>query len=213
MGGRKGMRTGGHNAKPLATLLKTSRFAPGTRGDRKEAEAEVATSKTSPLPSAPEWLTPFAREEWDRLVGNLHERGLLDARAVSVFASYCEAVATLRKSLAAMKVAVESAQEALEIPPPPPSRKTRKLEKLEYARMRARARETIASEGEIVNGHRNPNSVIASKARDQIRSFAVEFGLSASTAARIFFNNKGEKDNPDRRDFPIGLDDANSEGA
>jgi len=46
--------------------------------------------------AAPSWLSPEAKKEWKRLLPELKRAGLFSVPDRSVFASYCEAVATLK---------------------------------------------------------------------------------------------------------------------
>ncbi len=47
---------------------------------------------------APEWLSPYAREEWDVVAPQLDRLGMLETVGAACLAGYCEAVSTLRQA-------------------------------------------------------------------------------------------------------------------
>lgn len=56
------------------------------------ADASAATSLT-----APEWLTEFARREWDRVMPILTERRILTDADIGGLENYCIAIGTVRE--------------------------------------------------------------------------------------------------------------------
>ena len=55
--------------------------------------AEAGESRVAGVPEKPDWLLPAAAEEWDRLLPELAERGLVDGLNWGLFAGYCTAYA------------------------------------------------------------------------------------------------------------------------
>src|SRR4051812_10915124 len=72
--------------KPKPAHLKLLEGNPGKRRVPNEPRA-VSTA----MPVAPEFLTPEARAEWDRVVTQLHPMGVLAEIDVSPLAAYCQA--------------------------------------------------------------------------------------------------------------------------
>lgn len=79
--------------RPLPTQLKVLRGNPGKRalnGDEpRHADASIVP---------PEYLSEYAREEWQRLAPQLSRLGMLTVADVSTFAALCEAVANFRSA-------------------------------------------------------------------------------------------------------------------
>lgn len=89
MAGRKGR-------PPKPTHLKVIEGNPGKR--------RLAPSVKAPpqKPRAPEWLTPYAKTTWRRLVPLLDDLGVLSAVDRDTIAGYCEAVSTFKSATEAI---------------------------------------------------------------------------------------------------------------
>jgi P27 family predicted phage terminase small subunit len=59
---------------------------------RRPIPHEIQPTVTSEPPLPPSWLDERARQEWQRLSGELHRLGLLTVLDHSVFAAYCGSV-------------------------------------------------------------------------------------------------------------------------
>jgi len=78
--------------KPMPTHLKLLRGNPGKRPIRPEPQP----LRTEQVPDAPNFLTGYARDEWDRVAPELHRIGLLTVLDIAALAAYCVAYATWR---------------------------------------------------------------------------------------------------------------------
>lgn len=82
-------------AAPAALKLLTGR-SPGRDSGGREVNPGPAFVRVPP--EAPEWLTPEARAEWDRVLPGLSRLDLLKPEDRAALAAYCEAWATFRKA-------------------------------------------------------------------------------------------------------------------
>ena len=73
--------------RAMPVRLKLLRGNPG----RRPVRATFEPPRPPKPPSPPEFLTGYAREEWDRIAPGLHLFGLLCALDVMPLAAYCEA--------------------------------------------------------------------------------------------------------------------------
>lgn len=80
-------------AAPAQLKLLTGR-SPGRDSGGREVNPGPAFVRVPP--EAPEWLTPEARAEWDRVLPGLSRLDLLKPEDRAALASYCEAWATFR---------------------------------------------------------------------------------------------------------------------
>jgi len=81
----------GRTAKPAIVHLVN-----GNPGRKKQAALhDDVNTPAVPVgaPPKPDWLTPLAAEEWDRVVPDLLTLGLISTLDMMALASYCEAVA------------------------------------------------------------------------------------------------------------------------
>ena len=83
------MRSG---PRPKPAELKVLAGNPGKRRLPKQKAKPAAGAV------APEWLTPYARKEWERIAALLKPLGLLTDVDVIALAAYCEAVSIFRKA-------------------------------------------------------------------------------------------------------------------
>jgi P27 family predicted phage terminase small subunit len=75
------------------------------------AEPQPAMSSEPPL--APEWLPLYARQEWERLAGELHRLRLLTILDHAVFGGYCVAYGMWRMATEAEAAAGEDVKPVL----------------------------------------------------------------------------------------------------
>jgi P27 family predicted phage terminase small subunit len=136
------------------TVLKLIRGNPGQRSLNKR---EPQPTLPAEPPGAPETLTGFARQEWDRIIVELYRLKLVTAGDIYPLAAYCEAFKR-------WKTAVRTLDEMAELDPV----------------MKGQIVKTQS-------GGAAPNPVlqIADKAaRDMVR-YAAEFGLTPASRSRI----------------------------
>lgn len=85
-----------------------------TRKGAKPYEGKKVPEFEREMPEMPEFLTAYAKREWNRLVPALHAVGILAGVDAGLLASYCEAVSTLKAATDDVKrrgVMVASARE------------------------------------------------------------------------------------------------------
>ncbi|MFJ1581772.1 phage terminase small subunit P27 family [Streptomyces sp. NPDC088197] len=85
----------GRTAQPAALKLIKGR-APGKDSAGRPVNSGPAFKRLPP--DAPEWLTPEARAEWDRVLPGLARLDLLKPEDAAALAAYCEAWATFREA-------------------------------------------------------------------------------------------------------------------
>ena len=124
-------------------------------------------NEPNPLPIAPEcpnWLLDEAKKEWNRLAPELERLGLLTIIDKAAFAGYCQ-------SYAKWKAAEEFIKK---------NGTTYRIPKTDKS-------------GKVVSVYiaSFPEVVIANQSLNQIKAFAVEFGLTPSSRGRIYL--PGEK--------------------
>jgi P27 family predicted phage terminase small subunit len=146
------MGTRGPPAKP--THLKLLRGNPGCRALNQH---EPRPGLLANPPPPPDTLTGYARDEWDRIIGELYHLKLVTAVDIHPLAAYCEAYKR-------WKTAVRTLDEMAERDPV----------------MRGQIVKTQSG-----GAAPNPIVMIADKAaRDMVR-FAGEFGLTPAARSRI----------------------------
>ncbi|OKO77247.1 phage terminase small subunit P27 family [Bradyrhizobium sp. AS23.2] len=127
----------------------------GNPGKRRLRPEPQPTVEAEP-PAPPDWLSAYAREEWLRAGPQLHHLRLLSVLDIGPFAAYCEAYSTWR-----------TAAEAL-------------------ARF---AERDDATRGLLIKSSEGPKTNplvrIASRAAEDMVSFASQFGLTPVARARI----------------------------
>ncbi|QIP12241.1 phage terminase small subunit P27 family [Spirosoma aureum] len=88
-------------AKPIPTALKS---LTGTlRTDRMNSH-EPPVSPLPELPAPPDWLNPWARDEWVLVAGWLHSVGLLTATDQSIIGAYCQQLGIFREAEEQLKL-------------------------------------------------------------------------------------------------------------
>jgi P27 family predicted phage terminase small subunit len=65
-------------------------------GNRSRTEIPVEAPVAKGMPTPPEWLSPLARQAWDRVAPDLHGAGLLALSDGEAFAAYCQTWAAWR---------------------------------------------------------------------------------------------------------------------
>ena len=78
--------------KPKPTAIKEHHGNPGKRPLNKKEPKFAGT------PKCPVWLSPIAKEEWDRIISLTAEMELVRAVDQSVLAAYCQAYARWRQA-------------------------------------------------------------------------------------------------------------------
>jgi P27 family predicted phage terminase small subunit len=149
--------------QPQPTALRILRGNPGKRALPKN---EIQPIFCAGIPSAPEWLPPYAKEEWDRICKQLLPLGLLSELDFGPLAAYCEAYSRWR-------IAVEAL------------RKMGENEELTKALL-------LKKNGLPIQ---NPLAVICSKAGAEMVRYAGEFGMSPAARASIAATPVGEVPN------------------
>lgn len=84
--------------KPIPTRLKVITGNPGKRPLNKLEPRPLASA-----PTCPDWLSPDAKEQWDALLPELDEVGLLTKIDVSAYTALCEAWALLKQASQALQ--------------------------------------------------------------------------------------------------------------
>lgn len=144
---------GSRGPQPLPTQLKLIRGNPGREVlNRHEPQPRLAPD----VPVAPDYLTPYAREEWDRIITEIYRLKLVTIVDVTALTAYCETYSlwrTAKDAIAAM-AAHDTLTKGLMVKTP-----------------------NGVSANPLV-------SVAQSAARDLIR-FAAEFGLTPVARSRI----------------------------
>jgi P27 family predicted phage terminase small subunit len=79
--------------KPVPPYLKLLRGNPGKR----EIKPGLPVDRPTEVPE-PQFLSPYAREEWTRLAGEMARLGCLSTIDFTLFATYCEAVSEWRNA-------------------------------------------------------------------------------------------------------------------
>lgn len=80
--------------KPTPLHLKLIRGNPG----KHPLHAEPVPTPTATVPDAPQFLAPYAVDEWNRVAPDLHRLGLLTPLDLTCFAAYCQSFARWRTS-------------------------------------------------------------------------------------------------------------------
>jgi P27 family predicted phage terminase small subunit len=76
---------------------------------------EPEPTPVDPSTSAPTWLSPLAREEWDRLAPELVSLGLLTVLDVAPLAGFCECYSTWRTAKEQIDAAIASSPVGLSL--------------------------------------------------------------------------------------------------
>jgi P27 family predicted phage terminase small subunit len=139
--------------KPVPTHLRVLRGNPGQRRLHPEIEPDIAAD----IPEPPEFLMPVAKDEWRRIVVELHRLGLLTLVDERPFAAYCQAYG---RWVAAEKLIARMAAD----------------EPLTGGLMIENTRGTAIT---------NPLVVIAKHAASDMVKYAAEFGFTPSARARV----------------------------
>lgn len=130
--------------------------------ERREQEDAV---RARPLrPSAPEYLSPYARECWDRLVPELEHLGLLTVLDGPALEFACDTYAAARYALDEMRAKKADGS---------PDKRTKKLETVDVDRSHSGNTKT------------SPAFRNYMQASAQFRAWCVEFGLSPSARASL----------------------------
>jgi len=91
---------GPHGPRPIPTHLKVLRGNPGKqRLNREEPEPMLPPAP----PEAPEYLTSYARAEWERIVTELYWLKLLTVFDIHPLAAYCQAYHSWRMAIEKLK--------------------------------------------------------------------------------------------------------------
>lgn len=138
--------------KPKPTVLK---LVTGNPGRRKLNAAEAKLPPARPKP--PEWLNDIAQAEWDRIIGELYEGGLMTNVDTYALCAYCMAVARWRMAEQALKRMGDQ-------------------DPTNHAFM------VRTSKGTAIQ---NPLVGIANQARDAMVRLAAEFGMTPSARSRV----------------------------
>lgn len=88
----------GKGRKPKPTALKVLE---GNPGKRPLNEFEPQPSKE--IPECPEWLSPEAKEEWNRIAPELNRLGILTYVDMAALAGYCESWAQYQRAIKYMQ--------------------------------------------------------------------------------------------------------------
>ena len=140
--------------RPVPTHLKLLR---GNPGHEKLNTDEPQPQQAPDIPPAPDWLTGYAFDEWDRIVTELYRLRLLTVVDIQPLAAYCQAYKRWRM-----------AEEALE-------------------RMGEKDLMThgLILKGRSGNAVENPLAITAHKAAMAMVRYASEFGLTPAARSRI----------------------------
>lgn len=154
---------------PKPTPIKL-RLITGNRGNKKIQPDPVQLSVL--IPEAPEFLTGYAKEEWDRITQILYATGIITKADLSTLVSYCQSWSIFKTASIAMKEAAEADPTTFGLL-------------------------NVTTNGNIVQ---NPLVGIANKAANDMVRYAVEFGLTPSARARIG-GTVTEKEDPAEKFF------------
>jgi P27 family predicted phage terminase small subunit len=144
------------NLKLLAGTARRHRLNP------QEPRPEIA------CPEAPDHLTPFARLEWDRVVGEMVGLGMMTELDRAALAAYCQAYGRW--------VAAEGA--------------------LARMAMRDAVTEGLILRTTSGNAIQNPLVGAANKAMADMVRYAAEFGFTPSARTRVTALGAGDEDDP-----------------
>lgn len=147
--------------RPKPTKLK---LIEGNPGKRKLPKNEV--DPVSCLPSPPEHLDEYAKEEWARLADGMHAIGILYAVDVATFAAYCTSYSIWRRANEERKKRIEKNGQLSGL--------------IDVAR-------TGGAIQNILVG-------ISNKAAADMVMYAKEFGMTPQARARLGEVNTGSKD-------------------
>tara|TARA_Y100001001_G_scaffold163842_1_gene194059 strand:+ start:1672 stop:2199 length:528 start_codon:yes stop_codon:yes gene_type:complete len=89
-----GNANSGRTGKPA--IVHVINGNPGRKSKAALHDALDAPAVPVGAPPKPDWLTPFAAEEWDRVLPDLMTLGLVATLDMMALTSYCEAVADYR---------------------------------------------------------------------------------------------------------------------
>ena len=157
--------TAASGRKPKPTALK---IIEGNRGRRPLNDREPQPRAVAP--EKPEWLTPFASAEWDRLAEEMAQvPGWLTAVDRAVLAAYCQAYGRWQQAEMAVS---EHGQVFLKIFIDP-------------------------SGTEHIEPKARPEVKIAKDERAAMKGFAVELGITPAARARIHVGPSGDGDGDD----------------
>jgi P27 family predicted phage terminase small subunit len=81
-------------SRRIPTHLKILRGNPGHQ--KLEPAREPRPALAPEPPEAPDFLSPYAREEWRRVIGEAHRLRLVTALDVQIFGAYCDAYSRWR---------------------------------------------------------------------------------------------------------------------
>lgn len=146
--------------KPKATKLEIIEGNPSKRPLKKEPDV------SSDIPTPPDHLDAYAREEWERLAPGLHVLGLLYQVDRAVFAAYCAAYSRWR-----------TAEEALQ----------------EKGKLRpGGASSALTSRSSRGSLTKSPYVRISEESAKAMVKYAAEFGFTPSARARLAVSPAGE---------------------
>lgn len=134
-------------------------------GRRDEASREPQFSQPAELPDPPVYLSGYAREEWDRVIGDLYSTGVYTNVDETMLAAYCMAFSRWVRA------------------------------ELDLEKMAAVDPQTHGVLMKTTNGNaiQNPLVGVASTARRDMQRLAAEFGLTPSSRTQIN-SGRGEND-------------------
>jgi P27 family predicted phage terminase small subunit len=130
----------------------------GNKGKRPLPQYEPAPPPE--MPSCPDFLSAYAREEWHRVAETLHKVGTLSQIDQSMLAAYCMAFAHWRHA-------------------------EEDLERMAQADANTHAAVIRTKQGNLIQ---NPLVGVANTARRDMQRLAAEFGLSPSARTQIDAN-------------------------
>lgn len=150
----------------------------------KPREVEAPTIDPSLIPVAPDWLGAYAKEEWERVVGELYFSGTLAPADVSAFAAYCEAWDYYRRCVEASQLVIKS-------------------ERFDERKPLNKALAGILKKNEKTQDHTNPHSIcgVTNVARREYLRMAQEFGVTPAARTSINANKTADDDPVGRRYF------------
>lgn len=149
----------------------TLKVLEGNPGKRALPANEPQPQKDAKVPACPAYLKGVARREWERVAGELYRLGLLTVVDHAALEAYCSAY----------QDAVEATQELARL----------KRNYREYLKSRKKdPRQVRPSNGMICFTSKNnviiePMVSVEKQAWERVKSFAVEFGMTPASRARI----------------------------